>query len=74
MLKKCLNCNTYMQYLDNESNNYCYLICPKCHSIDSSQKYVTTQERIDEGYLRYERKEEKFAMYLKENFIDNDDV
>lgn len=51
----------FLQYLDNEQNDYCYLICPKCHSIDSSDKYITVQQRIDEGYFRYERREESFA-------------
>lgn len=74
MLKMCDKCNKFLQYLDNEQNGYCYLICPKCHSIDSSDKYVTVQQRINEGYFRYERREESFAYHLKEKFIDNDDI
>ena len=74
LLKICYKCNNRLQYLDNIKNNYCYLICPKCHMIDTSDEYITVQQRINEGYTRYVRMEESFAYYIKEKFIDNDDI
>lgn len=74
MLKMCNKCHKQLAYLDNEKNNYCFLICPRCHSIDDSERYVTVQERIKQGYQRYERAEEAFAQSFREKFLENDDI
>lgn len=73
-LKICNSCGkATMQYLDNEKNNYAFLICPKCFNIDDSELYVTVSERIQQGYSRYERANEKRALYEHEHFIVNNE-
>ena len=41
----------------------------------NAEKYLQMKNilLIKQGYLRYERKEESFAYWVKENFIDNDE-
>ena len=73
MIRKCLECDKFLQYIDNDKNNLAYLICPKCRKVFTDEKYITVDTRIKQGYLRYERKEESFAYWIKENFIDNDE-
>lgn len=73
MIRKCPNCDKFLQYLDNEKNDWTYLICPKCHKIFTDEKYVTINKRIEQGYLRYERAEELFAYEIRERFIENNE-
>lgn len=71
-LKICPSCGkSTMQYLDNEKNNYCFLICPKCRHVDSSDRYRTCQEREIEGYKRYTRAVENIVSWRIEH--DDDD-
>lgn len=73
MIKKCFKCDKFLRYLDNEINDLTYLICPKCHNIFKDEKYITVEQRINQGYLRYERAEESFAYDLRERFIENNE-
>lgn len=73
MIKKCNRCNKFLQYLDNEFNDFTYLICPACRTRFTDEKYITVQELIDQGYIKYERAEEKKAHYIREHFILNNE-
>ena len=39
----------------------------------TDEKYVTVQQRIEQGYFRYERAEEKQAHDIREHFIENNE-
>lgn len=73
LIRKCEKCDKFLRYLDNEKNELTFLICPKCHTLFNDEKYITIEQRIQQGYLRYERTEESFAHYIRERYIENDD-
>ena len=68
---RCDKCNIKLQYLDNEKNNLTFLICPKCKKVFDDEKYITIKQREEQGYSRYERREEKWASYIHEHYIEN---
>lgn len=73
MIRRCQECNEPLQYLDNTKNNYTFLICPKCHERITDEWFVTVDERIQQGYERYERAEEKIAKDWHERYIVNNE-
>lgn len=73
-LEKCPNCGRTLQYLDNDKNDLTYLKCPNCDYMDTKKDlYVTVQERIEQGYSRYVRAEERFAMDMFERLNGSDE-
>jgi len=74
MLRKCNNCNIFLKYLDNDKNDLTFLICPKCRTVLTDEKYVTVSERIEQGYFRYVKSEESIALWYREKFIDIDEL
>ena len=73
MLRKCPDCGKTLMYLDNEKNDLTFLICPKCRTVFDDERYVTVDQRISQGYSRYERAEESIANWFWENFIKDDE-
>ncbi len=72
MLRTCDKCNCHLNYLDNEYNDLSYLICPKCRNIFTDEKYITVEQRINQGYIRYERSSESQAYDMREKISDDD--
>lgn len=48
MIRKCLECDKFLQYIDNDKNNLAYLICPKCRKVFTDEKYITNQTGLFE--------------------------
>lgn len=72
-IKWCSDCNRCMKYAENKMNGYTYLICPVCRTIDNSEKHITVEERIKQGYFEYNPDETVIHPYSKENIIDNNE-
>ncbi len=65
MLKKCPKCSNIFHYIDNGN-----LYCPNCNEFENVSGRA--EDRKNEGYPYYEKKEHRIAQDLRDKISDDE--